>query len=300
MLITDELTEELDLFLDAMEEPNSNPSGVSMMRLYAKIQSDGHRLVLTGDGADEIFSGYTRYELVSKLPNFLRSKNRRFQELVLSNRNEKTNKLLGLLSSQLDPTTPAAWLFWHSIFTPSELEHLSGGLVSASKLYSEFSSQFKVITENIININAASMLMSRDFQVWLPMESNRRLDRISMFHSIEARSPFQDRYVVDEARKLMKDSHYKILDKKLLREAFPELRELGVREDKAGFISPLGHWLRGNPQLIQSTVEYLVKALKWDSKALTKLATAPQRGNFRELVQVWNLIVFVRWSGRCT
>ena len=298
MLKTSELIKELDLFLEAMEEPNSNPSGVSMMRLYSQIQGDGHRLVLTGDGADEIFSGYARYELVSKLPNLLQIKNRRFQELVLSNRNDYTNKMLGLLASQLNPNTPAAWLFWHSIFTPSELERLSGGLVKTRKLYSEFISRFNALTLNNVEINAPALLMSRDFQVWLPMESNRRLDRISMFHSIEARSPFQDRYVVDEARRLMGSSHYKILDKKLLRDAFPELKALGVREDKAGFISPLGHWLRGNPGLIQSTVEYLGKTLEWDSEALSKLVTAPQRGNFRELVQLWNLIVFVRWCGR--
>jgi asparagine synthase (glutamine-hydrolysing) len=72
MLKTHELVTELDKFLEAMEEPNSNPSGASMMKLYDEIQKNGHRLVLTGDGADEIFSGYSRYELASRIPNFLK------------------------------------------------------------------------------------------------------------------------------------------------------------------------------------------------------------------------------------
>lgn len=298
MIQAKDLVQELDLFLDAMEEPNSNPSGVSMMRLYSAIKNDGHRLVLTGDGADEIFSGYERYELVSRIPNVLRIQSMYFQNLVLSSRNSRNGKILGLLASQLNPHTPASWLYWHSIFTPSELSKLSPTLIKKDPLYSEFSTLFEALTGESIDVNTASILMSKDFQVWLPMESNRRLDRISMYHSIEARSPFQDRDVVVAARKLMHDDKYRILEKKLLRDAFPELKGLGVRDDKAGFISPLGHWLRGNTDLVQQTLYFLESELNWDSHELSKFRTSPQRGNFRELVQLWNLIVFVRWRQR--
>ena len=269
-----------------------------MMKLYDEIQKDGHRLVLTGDGADEIFSGYSRYELASKIPNFFKIESERYQRLVLSRRNNLNGKLLAVMASQLNSETPAAWLYWHAIFTPSELVRLSPKIMSEKNLFLEFSAKFKALAPTSININAASTLMSRDFQIWLPMESNRRLDRISMYHSIEARSPFQDRIVVGAARKLMRESKYLVLDKKLLRAAFPELKELGVREDKAGFISPLGHWLRGNPELIRSTVEFLEKRLGWSKLELSKLAHSPETGNFRNLTQLWNLIVFVRWACR--
>lgn len=56
----------LTSYVQAMDEPNANPTGVSMMALYNKIAIDGHRLVLTGDGADEIFGGYPRYSKVLK------------------------------------------------------------------------------------------------------------------------------------------------------------------------------------------------------------------------------------------
>jgi len=298
MLQTHELVNELDKFLDAMEEPNSNPSGVSMMRLYGEIQKDGHRLILTGDGADEIFSGYSRYELVSRIPNFLNIQSERYQKLVLSRRNRMNGKLLGVMASQLQSETPAAWLYWHAIFTPSELVRLSPSTMNESYLFTKFSAKFKALAPASITTNSASILMSKDFQIWLPMESNRRLDRISMYHSIEARSPFQDRIVVGVARKLMSDSNYRILEKKLLRDAFPELKELGVREDKAGFISPLGHWLRGNPELIRTTVDFLENKLGWNPHELSKLADSPKTGNFRNLIQLWNLIVFVRWTCR--
>lgn len=298
MIQTKNLVHEIDLFLDAMEEPNGNPSGVSMMRLYSAIKHDGHRLVLTGDGADEIFSGYERYELVSRIPNMLGIRSLHFQNMVLTSRNSRNGKILAFLASQLSPDTPAAWLYWHSIFTPSELSKLLSSPIKQTSLYSDFSNKFEALTTSNIDVNSASFLMSKDFQVWLPMESNRRLDRISMYHSIEARSPFQDRDVVMTARDLMSQSGYKILEKKLLREAFPELKALGVRDDKAGFISPLGHWLRGNPDLVDQTLRVLESEYKWDSHELSKYRTSPQRGHFRELVQLWNLIVFVRWHHR--
>jgi hypothetical protein len=96
----------------------------------------------------------------------------------------------------------------------------------------------------------------------------------------------------------MHESGYKTLGKKLLRNAFPELKELGVRDDKAGFISPLGHWLRGNPDLVHQTLHFLESELNWNSQELSKYLSSPNRGNFRELVQLWNLIILVRWCQR--
>ncbi len=60
MIKSDQLEQELRNFLSAMEEPNNNPSGVSMHKLYGAMAEDGQRLILTGDGSDEIFGGYQR------------------------------------------------------------------------------------------------------------------------------------------------------------------------------------------------------------------------------------------------
>ena len=60
-------------FVKAMDEPNANSTGVSMMVLYSKIAEDGHRLTITGDGADELYGGYQRYDvlkMLNRLPQF--------------------------------------------------------------------------------------------------------------------------------------------------------------------------------------------------------------------------------------
>lgn len=59
------------------------------------------------------------------------------------------------------------------------------------------------------DLDPSQAIMFRDHQVWLAMESNRKLDRISMHYSIEARSPFQDDRVINWADSHMRHHKYK-------------------------------------------------------------------------------------------
>ena len=94
----------------------------------------------------------------------------------------------------------------------------------------------------------------------------------------------------------IRDSHkYKKLSKVALWEQYPELRTLGVRSDKAGFTSPVGHWLRANPALVRSSLEFLAKDPRFISTELRYFLDAPQRGRYRELMQLWSLVVLATW-----
>jgi asparagine synthase (glutamine-hydrolysing) len=137
--------------------------------------------------------------------------------------------------------------------------------------------------------------MERDHKIWLAMESNRKLDRISMRYSIEARSPFQDDRVIDWAQKFMLDKKYRTLSKVPLWSAYPELLKLGVRQDKAGFTSPVGHWLRSNPELVSKSISYLKSDRRFCSTGLNFYLDVPSRGQYRELMQLWTLVVLSTW-----
>jgi asparagine synthetase B (glutamine-hydrolysing) len=137
--------------------------------------------------------------------------------------------------------------------------------------------------------------MRLDSKIWLAMESNRKLDRVSMSFSLEARCPFQDLEVRNAARELMSQSKYRVLDKKLLWEAFPELNELHVRTDKFGFISPVGHWLRSNPQLISESIDYLCKNFLSDRKYLETLEKGVSQGDFKRIQKTWAVVVLSKW-----
>jgi hypothetical protein len=116
-----------------------------------------------------------------------------------------------------------------------------------------------------------------------------------MSYSIEARSPFQDENVIDSALDFMEKDNFRTLDKKILRESFPELKSLGVRDDKAGFISPVGHWLRANEDLVNSSLVSLSDHMPLDNRFLSELRDAPLSGNYRRIMQLWSLIVLSYW-----
>lgn len=290
-----DLSAELRSFLIAIQEPNNNPSGVSMLRLYSRIAETGHRLALTGDGSDEIFGGYARHTAVSKVKNVFNLQNK---ELITSSfadvRDGKTSIFRRALATQISPESPFSWLQWHWIFTPRESAHIFDDKFIEGRVFNSLS-QSVVNLSKSTRMNQPQSLMKRDHEIWLAMESNRKLDRISMNYSIEARSPFQDDRVIDWATSYMVQNRYRKLSKEILWKTYPELNELGVRRDKAGFTSPVGHWLRGNPNLVKESLDYLSRDTRFSKHGLNYYREAPQRGQYRELMQLWTLVVLSTW-----
>jgi asparagine synthase (glutamine-hydrolysing) len=287
------LDQNLREFVHAMEEPNSNPSGLSMLNLYRRIAEDSHRLVLTGDGADEILGGYPRYKALTKLPNILHLNSQLVSKILDRERSKLSSRLLQFLVSQSSNKNYDNWLHWHWNFTPKELQRLAPGIFHSTESR-ELRERFSFVQPKI-DLNSVSFNMQMDREVWLSMESNRKLDRISMHYSIEARSPFQDERVIESGLKYMESNNYRKLGKSILKDAFPELESIGVREDKSGFISPVGHWLRKNPGIVTKSLKELSELFPLDQNVLKDLAAAPSRGDFRKIMQLWSLVVLSYW-----
>jgi asparagine synthase (glutamine-hydrolysing) len=294
MLESNHVETELRRFLLAMEEPNNNPSGVSMMKLYAAMAEDGQRLVLTGDGSDEIFGGYQRYISAQILPNLFKIRgNRVFSPAFADTLRE--SRMPALINSQLSNSSSASWLYWHWTHSPRELQRVLNSHPSSNETYGLISESLQKLVELPESMPGVQSLMMRDHKIWLPMESNRKLDRVSMAYSIEARSPFQDDRVINWAHQDMVKSGFKQMGKVALCDAYPEMRQIGTRNDKAGFTSPVGHWLRTNPDLVRRSIQILSRDKRFSRSELVRMQDAPIRGNYRELMQLWSLVVLATW-----
>ena len=127
------------------------------------------------------------------------------------------------------------------------------------------------------------------------MESNRKLDRVSMWHSIEARSPFQSEELINAGYVEMKRLKFGTLNKEVLKKEFPELSQLVTSREKIGFSSPIGHWLRSNPKLIKRTGELLIDEFRINAKSWNALAKAPAIREFHGITQLWSLVVLGTW-----
>jgi len=283
----------LDQFTKDMEEPNSNPTGLTMSYLYKRISSDGHRLVLTGDGADEILGGYPRYSLAAKIPNILNLPETITNSVLTKEKKFSTRLLSQLAVTQSKNSSISKWLYWHWVFKPEEINNI----LRIKKSYESIKNDNSTYLSHIVQLDpkAVQSLMNYDQKIWLAMESNRKLDRISMRYSIEARSPFQDENVIAKSLELMKSNKFRILDKRILRSAYPELTSLGVRNDKTGFISPVGHWLRMNPKLVLESLERLQQTKQFQTIDIKKNTEIPYQGDFSKLKKLWSLVVLSNW-----
>jgi hypothetical protein len=93
----------------------------------------------------------------------------------------------------------------------------------------------------------------------------------------------------------MRRTRHKNLSKAVLWQEYPELGDLGVRRDKAGFTSPVGHWLRANPNLVINSLDILARDSRFSKTGLSFYQDAPERGRYRELMQLWTLVVLATW-----
>ena len=282
----------LDEFINAMHEPNANPSALSMMILYKKISEDNHRLVLTGDGSDEIFGGYARYNQVKKFQYFPQIDSK-LLNIVSDNFFRRSNFLSKFATSLIPVEQNDFWLYWHQICSNRNLRKLLG---FSENLDLKINDEVNFFYLNNLKNKRIAKLMQMDLFFWLTMESNKKLDRISMWYSTEARSPFQDEVVISSAINSMKVLNYQVLDKFLLKNIYPELNEFRIEsQGKLGFISPLGYWLRNNPDLIMDSINYLVKNFNFSRRKLLELSKAPKQGNYFDFNLLWSLIVLSRW-----
>jgi asparagine synthase (glutamine-hydrolysing) len=127
------------------------------------------------------------------------------------------------------------------------------------------------------------------------MESNTKLDRVSMAHSIEARSPFQSEQIIGLGFNNLLKSDFSLLSKQILIRRFPQLDYLPINKSKMGFISPLGHWLRNNKDLIRESSEYIKYNFDFNKSEIDRLVNSPENGSYKEFSFLWALIVLAKW-----
>jgi asparagine synthase (glutamine-hydrolysing) len=286
----DQLDTMITEYVRAMGEPNSNPTGISMMTLYSEIAKDNHRLTLTGDGADEVYGGYRRYAALNNLRFVPKIELNVLKESIISG-GVKSKFFKNLLLAFVPLKSDEYWLNWHLLARDNLIDKIIKGLparkpdVYGGELFDVYSK----------SRDRASSLMFKDLKTWLPMESNRKLDRISMWYSIEARSPFQSETVIGTGYRKMNSFKFLNVNKELLKEAFIDLKTLPILPSKHGFLSPLGYWLRENPELITESLNSITSYLPFERNQIEALGRSPQSGNFNDFKLLWSLIILNRW-----
>lgn len=235
------------------DEPFADSSQIATM-LVSKLASKDVKVVLTGDGGDELFAGYPIYhdlkiaQHLDGIGSFINS--------VLNRegaRKKLYNKLPFFVRAIAENRDRNAKTQFNGKYQ-SEL--------ARKMLGTPFVDHFdeSIIDESVWSIRRTLL----DLQTYLPDDLFCKVDRASMMFSLEARSPFMDINVIEMALSL--PFHYKLkgtMGKRILKELAWNLypREL-LDRPKRGFSVPVEKWLKGDlrEQLIGlSRKQYLEK-----------------------------------------
>lgn len=239
------LIELVDELVRHYDSPYADSSALPLW-LLARETAKNIKVVLTGDGGDELFGGYRRYAVYEKALRlagvpFSSSVLHAFGKLTNDPRYLRAAETMGAL--QAEPLRAYGELFCGSYFSS----------VRASRTFHRaFLEQTQ--TADPVSFIASHMVdasldaaMRFDLTSYLPDDLNVKMDRATMRFGLEARSPFLDQNLMSYACALplkWKVDHGK---KKIALKAAMRgiLSEDVLNREKRGFQVPLANWFRG-------------------------------------------------------
>lgn len=226
------------------DEPISDSSMIPTY-LLARTVSRHCKVVLGGDGADELFGGYRAYQgavhqarLRAMLPRAVRELVSRGARALLPTGTRRRNGLIGLAGSVEDGIAQIGIMFDRRTWGA-----LSPWLANQEVRLDPLAWRRKLVEADRGIPGAA---MAADFRTYLPEDVLTKVDRASMLSSLEVRAPFLDHRIVEFAYRRVPNAlrasttQRKILLKDLARRILPGDLDL---ERKQGFSIPLSSWL---------------------------------------------------------
>ena len=219
---------------------------------YLSRETRSHvKVALSGDGGDELFGGYDRYralqlsESISRVPHFLTHFGQLICQGLLPSAHPKsrTARIRRLLASVHLPAG-LRYASYMQLFDPPLIAALlNKPMTSPNMQWENLSDAFDVgwnarpLVPNALVIDRIS---------YLPGDLLTKVDRCSMLHGLEVRSPFLDHELVQFAAGLTTDQLLRGGPKRMLREAFKDdLPAWVFKRKKMGFAVPIGEWFRG-------------------------------------------------------
>ncbi|SFB36862.1 asparagine synthase (glutamine-hydrolysing) [Lentibacillus halodurans] len=293
-LITPEaFMNELPNIIWYMDDPVADPAAIPLY-FVAQEASKHVKVVLSGEGADELFGGYNIYREhlalkgFSYLPGIIKQLFKKIALWLPEGMKGKNFLLRG--------TTPLSERYTGNakIFIEAEKEQLLS--------YYQTGNPYTAITQSLfqdtITYDSSLKMQYIDLHTWLPGDILVKADRMTMAHSLELRVPFLDKAVFDVAKAIPTGAKItKGTTKYALREAMRDLVPDSVLyRRKLGFPVPIRHWLRDELYewvqsiIINSPTEHLIK--KQEALALLEEHALHKTDNSRK---IWVILVFMLW-----
>lgn len=304
-VVTPDLVEIVDDLVWHFDEPFADSSALPTF-MVSKMARDFVTVVLSGDGGDELFAGYTRYVIDKKrggfenLPKFVRKGVLQTVAEALPHgargKNFLYNASLDAVDRYIDSVSHFNDLRKKSLYSADLQLKLNGNTGAATKLFQQLASD--VSTGNPID-----NLLYLDSKTYLPSDILTKVDRMTMATSLEARVPLLDHELIEFVQTIpselkLKNLETKYIFKKAMEGIVP--REILYRE-KQGFGVPINEWI--NSQLKTRIQETLLEKTTlergyFEGKYIRTLLDEHEKHRRDHSHLLWMLLMLELWHRR--
>lgn len=276
-----------------LDDPVADPALVPLYFL-AREARKSVKAVLSGEGADELFGGYTIYNEPNSLEMF-----KKIPRPVLSS-------MLGI--SKILPKGMKGKSFIQRGATPLEERFCGNAKIFLEdekqmflKTYSEnikYTDITKPIYDRYSSYDDITKMMEIDINTWLRGDILVKADRMTMANSLELRVPFLDKKVFEVASQLGSELRIGENTTKIaLREAAKEVVKTGAStRRKLGFPVPIRHWMKNEihhwvvKTINESCIDEYV-----DKAYVLRLLEAHCRDEEDNSRKIWTVLIFSIW-----
>ena len=283
-----------------MDEPQSNPSSVPLYFL-AKLASEHVTVVLSGEGADEIYAGYEEYNeralarKYRKVPGFIRRSLASIakalpyfkgHDFIIKNSGRPEDYFIGQAH----------------VFDEDEAVEILKDEYKNGKSVKDITAPIYARVKNLDELSKKQYL---DLNLWLPGDILLKADKMSMASSLELRVPFLDKEVMSAAAKI--PAKYKITSentKFVLRKAANKtLPDEWADREKKGFPVPIRYWLREDKyyNIVKEHFTSYYAAKFFDTDKLVALLDEHKNNTDRAHDRgrkIWTVFTFLVWYKR--
>ena len=293
----------LDTLLWHHDGPFGDSSAIPTY-LVSQMTRQHVTVVLTGDGGDEAFAGYRRFHaalVAERVPSWAGPLVSMLLSLLPASPTERDwSSRARRFARYMHLPLLHRLTRWNSVFD-EELDRLLAPAFMASQPPVDRLRPLRGDLDELARLSPLARLLLANFRTYLPGDLLVKTDRMAMANSLEARSPFLDRELVEyaatlpDAWKLSRGGRTKVI----LRQAFTDLIPDRInRRGKMGFGVPLDRWFR--EELRPYVRETLLAS---DARCRTYLAAAEletivrrhETGEANLGQQLWCLLAFERW-----
>ncbi len=278
-----------------MDEPLADPAAIALY-FVSKLASEHVKVVMSGEGADELFGGYRIYQepitltLYDRLPFSLRK--------TISKICEHLPQIRGInYLVRRGKKIEERYIGNANIFTKKERDKLLKSEIAKS------ASPPKVMCDSfyddVANKDDVTKMQYLDINMWLAGDILLKADKTSMANSLELRVPFLDKKVMELASALPLDCRVDTNSTKLaLRQAAEKtLPTITAQKDKLGFPVPIREWLR-QPEYYNKVKEMFecdVANKYFNTELIIKMLDTHKTGKKDLSRKIWVIYTFLVW-----